>query len=124
MFLGYAFEYKGYHLWNPNFKKVIQSRHITFNETVMFFSRKEFAIPTCDQQDDIEMAELEVPLNAPQIQYLILIVRTILKNLTLTAMTSQVLKSSRLQITTPLVVIGHEESSKDLHAIPVMLRMD
>jgi len=36
MFLGYASESKGYRLWCPDSKKVIQSRDINFNETVMF----------------------------------------------------------------------------------------
>ena len=32
----------------------------------MFFPEKESTIPRCDQQDDSEKVELEVPPNAPQ----------------------------------------------------------
>ena len=71
------------------------------------------------------MVELEVPSNALQsgdtIPYS---QRTILKKPTPLVMASQILKSSELQTITPSLVIGHEESSKDLHAIPLMLRMD
>jgi len=31
MFLGYVYESKGYRIWCPDSKKVIQSRDITFN---------------------------------------------------------------------------------------------
>jgi len=49
MFLGYASESKGYRLWSPDSKYVIKIWDITFNETIMFFSGKEYVIPICDQ---------------------------------------------------------------------------
>jgi len=66
IFLGYASESKGYRLWCPNSKKVIQSRDINFNENVMFLLEKEFAILIGNLQDDSEKVELEVPSYAPQ----------------------------------------------------------
>jgi len=65
MFLGYASESKGYRLWCPDFKKVIQSRDITFNETVMFSPWKE-SVVTGSQEDVSEKLEFEIPTGAPQ----------------------------------------------------------
>jgi len=51
MFLGYAYESKGYRMWCPDSKKVIQSRDVTFNENTMLSSgKKSFvsSIGTCD----------------------------------------------------------------------------
>ena len=44
MFLGYASKSKGYQMWCPDSKKVIQSRDVTFNENAMLSSAKESAI--------------------------------------------------------------------------------
>jgi len=49
MFLGYASESKGYRLWCPNSKRVIQTYDITFNETVIFYPQKGFSISISDQ---------------------------------------------------------------------------
>ena len=38
MILGYASESKGYRMWCPDSKKVIQSRDVTFNENAMLSS--------------------------------------------------------------------------------------
>ena len=56
--LGYASKTKGYQLWYPNFKKVIQSQDVTFNETLMFFPKQKYAIRTGNIQDDSEKVEL------------------------------------------------------------------
>jgi len=111
MFLNSASEFKRHRFWCPDSKKVIQSQDVTFNEIVMCFPKKESAVPTDDQQDGSKKVELKFPSNALKVerQYLILLVRIILKKPTLTTLTSQVLKSSRLQMTIPLLVTGHEE---------------
>jgi len=67
MFLGYASESKGYRMWCPKSKKVIQSRDVTFNETVVLSSGEDSVVPstgTGDQQD-ISM-EIEVETIAIQ----------------------------------------------------------
>ena len=54
MFLRYASKSKGYCMWCPESKKVIQSRDVTFNETAMFSSREDSVVPSTgagDQQD-------------------------------------------------------------------------
>jgi len=66
MSLGYASEFKGYQLWCPDSKKVIQSRDITLNETIMFFPGQESAIPTGELLENCEKVELEVPSNVAQ----------------------------------------------------------
>ena len=61
MFLGYASESKGYRMWCPESKKVIQSRDVTFNETAMLSSRKDSVASSTgagDQEDtSIEIEE-------------------------------------------------------------------
>ena len=61
MFLGYAYESKGYRIWCPESKKVIQSKDITFNETTMLPSGEDFVVPStgADDQQDTSM-EIEV----------------------------------------------------------------
>ena len=64
MFLVYAFESKGYCLWYLDFKKVIQIRGVTFNESTMFSTRKEsivFFTSTGDHHDTSDKMELEFP---------------------------------------------------------------
>jgi len=53
MFLGYGSESKGYRLWSPTSKKVIQSRNVPFDESAMFSPGKE---PNIDagNQDKVE----------------------------------------------------------------------
>jgi len=54
MFLGYAFESKGYRMWCPDSKKVIQSRDIVFNKNSMLSFVKESvvsSVSTGDQKD-------------------------------------------------------------------------
>ena len=54
MFLGYTSESKGYRMWCPDSKKVIQSRDVTFNENAMLSFGKESVVSstgTCDQED-------------------------------------------------------------------------
>ena len=60
IFLGYVSESKGYRLWCPDSKKVIQSRDIIFNETVMFSHGKE-SVSIGNQEDASEKAEYEIP---------------------------------------------------------------
>jgi len=63
MFLGYAFESKGYRMWCPESKKVIQSKDVTFNETVMLSSVKNPVISStsaCNQEDASRSMEIEV----------------------------------------------------------------
>jgi len=57
MFMGYASESKGYHMWCPESKKVIQSRDVTFNETIMLPSGKDSVVPSTDagNQEDTSM---------------------------------------------------------------------
>ena len=67
MFLGYASKSKGNRIWCPESKKVIQSRDVTFNETIMLSSGEDSVVPstgTGDQQD-ISM-EIEVETIAIQ----------------------------------------------------------
>lgn len=57
-------ESKGYHLWCPGFKKVIQSRDVTFNKSTMFSPRKESTVSstrTGDHHDTSGKVELDVP---------------------------------------------------------------
>ena len=62
IFLGCASKYKGYRLWCPNSKKVIQNQDIIFTETVMFLPRKEFV--SIDNQEDVsEKVKFEIPAN-------------------------------------------------------------
>jgi len=64
MFLGYASESKGYRLWCPSSKKVIQSRDITFDEFTMFSPGKESTLSSIgagDLYDTSDKVELEVP---------------------------------------------------------------
>ena len=65
IFLGYASESKGYRLWYPDSKKVIQSRDITFNKTVIFSSAKE-SVSISNQEDVSENVEFEIPANVPR----------------------------------------------------------
>jgi len=65
MFLGYGFESKGYQLWCPAFKKVIQSCNITFSETAIFFPGQDSTIPICNLQGDSEKVKLEVSSYTP-----------------------------------------------------------
>ena len=60
MFLGYASESKGYRLWCPNSKKVVQSWDITFNETAMFSPRKE-SVYISNHEDVSEKVEFDIP---------------------------------------------------------------
>ena len=53
MFLGYGSESKGYRLWSPTSKKVIQSRNVTFNESAIFFPGKE-SDDDAGNQDTVE----------------------------------------------------------------------
>jgi len=83
-------------------------------------------IPTCDQQDDSVKVELEVPSNAPQdgdtVPY-----SSSEDHIEETNSDSYGIPSSEEQHTsdtTPLLVTGREESSKSLHAIPLLMKMD
>ena len=49
MFLGYAYESKGYRLGCPDSERVIQRHDVTFNESVIFYPGKEYDISTVDQ---------------------------------------------------------------------------
>ena len=54
MFLGYASTSKGYRMWCPNYKKVIQSRDVTFNENAMLSFGKKSIVSfagTGDRED-------------------------------------------------------------------------
>jgi len=69
MSLGYASESKGYRMWCPKFKKTIQSRDVTFDETVILSSRTNFvAFSTSagDREDTSNCMEIEVETVAPQ----------------------------------------------------------
>jgi len=52
-------------LWCLDSKKVIQSRDISFNETVMFSPEKE-SVSTGNQEDVSEQVEFEIPTDVPQ----------------------------------------------------------
>nr|GEW08837.1 retrovirus-related Pol polyprotein from transposon TNT 1-94 [Tanacetum cinerariifolium] len=47
IFLGYGFRVKGYRVWcpDPKYRKIIHSRHVTFNEDVIINSGKDFVPP-------------------------------------------------------------------------------
>jgi len=51
MVLGYASEYKGYRMWCPESKKVIQSRDVTFNETAILSSGTDSSVPSTGAGD-------------------------------------------------------------------------
>jgi len=64
MFLGYASKSKRHFLWCLDFKKVIQSRDVTFNESSIFSHEKEFTITSTTishQCDTSNKVKLEVP---------------------------------------------------------------
>jgi len=67
MFLGYASEFKGYRMWCPDSKKVIQSKDIIINENAMLSSGKKFVVSstnTSDQEDISRKVEIEVKTGA------------------------------------------------------------
>ena len=69
IFLGYASESKGYRMWCPYSKKVIQSRDVTFNENAMLSSGNEFVVcstGTGDQEDASRKVEIEVEIGTTQ----------------------------------------------------------
>ena len=69
MFLGYASESKGYRMWCPESKKVIQSRDVTFNEMVMLSTGKDYIVPSTgagDQEDTSNSMEIEMKTIAAQ----------------------------------------------------------
>ena len=51
IFLGYAPESKGYRMWCPESKKVIQSRDVTFNENTMLSYGKESLVSSAGTGD-------------------------------------------------------------------------
>ena len=57
MFLGYGSESKGYCLWSPTSKKVIQSGNVIFNESAIFSPGKESEIDA-GNQDKVEFEVL------------------------------------------------------------------
>ena len=62
MFLGYASESKGYRMWCPESKNVIQSRDVTFNETAMLSPGDESVVSSTgasDQEDISVEVEME-----------------------------------------------------------------
>jgi len=68
-FLSYAYESKGYRMWCPDSKKLIQSRDVTFNENAMLSSGKKYvvySIGKCDQEDASRKVEIEVETAAAQ----------------------------------------------------------
>ena len=63
MFLRYASESKGYRKQCPDYKKVIQSRDVTFNKNAMLFSGKESIVSSAgigDQQNASKKLKIEV----------------------------------------------------------------
>ena len=126
MLLGYASESKGYRLWFPDSKRVIQRFELIFNETVMFYLGKEFAISIDEQQDDNGKMEFEVPSNVPQGGDTVSHSSSEdhIQETNPIALISQVLKSCKLHITTPLLVTGHEEPPESLHATQLMTNID
>jgi len=63
MFFGYASESKGYRMWCPEPKKVIQSRDVTFNETTILSSGTDSVVSSTsvgDQEDTGNSMEIEV----------------------------------------------------------------
>ena len=64
MFLGYASESKGYHLWCLSSKKFIQSRDVLCNESAMCSPGKESTVSAtsaCNPHDTNDKVQLEVP---------------------------------------------------------------
>ena len=64
VFLGYGSGVKGYKLWNPETQKVMVSRNVVFNESVMFTDSS----PTdtlSDSSDEEEQQEIGVSGGAP-----------------------------------------------------------
>jgi hypothetical protein len=53
VFLGYGSGVKAYKLWNPETKKVLHSRNVVFNESVMFFKSS-----STDVSDDIDISDI------------------------------------------------------------------
>jgi len=69
IFLRYASESKGYRMWCPESKKVIQSKDVTFNETAILSSRTYSVVPSTsagDQEDTSNSMEIEVETVAAQ----------------------------------------------------------
>ena len=58
-----------------------------------------------------------------EIVLLILVVRTIIENINPASKTFLVLKSIKLQIVTPLLLIGHAEQSGRLRVMPPTIKM-
>ena len=69
MFLGYATESKGYRMWCPDLKKVIQSRDVTFNESAMLSPTADSDLPgvgardstSIDKEVEIEVERVSAP---------------------------------------------------------------
>ena len=69
MFLRYASESKGYRMWCPEFKKVIQSRDVTLNEIVMLSSGTDSVVPSFgagEQEDTSNCMKIEAETVAAQ----------------------------------------------------------
>jgi len=55
MFLGYASESKGYRMWCPESKKVIQSKDVTFNKIAMLSSGEESVVSSTGASISMEI---------------------------------------------------------------------
>lgn len=60
--VGYAFETVGYRIWLPKERKVIETKHVKFNELVKGYTRNELSLcPTSDYVPVIEEETNELP---------------------------------------------------------------
>jgi len=69
MFLGYASEFKGYRMWCPDSKKVIQSRDVTFHENAMLSLGKKSVVSSTgsgNQEDANRKVEIQVEIGTAQ----------------------------------------------------------
>jgi len=69
MFLEYAYESKGYRMWCPESKKVMQSGDVTFNETAILSSGTDSVVSSTgagDLEDTSNSMEIEVETPAAQ----------------------------------------------------------
>jgi len=91
----------------------------------MFFPRNESAIPACDQQENSEKVEVEVPSNAPQGGDTVPHSRNEDHTEETNSDSHDILGSdNRLHITTPLLVTGCKEPLKSMYTISLIMKMD
>jgi len=62
--MGYTDGIKGCHIWNPVDRKIVHSRHVTFDQSAMFNPKEK--LPTTSENSDRPKEMEEVPVFQPE----------------------------------------------------------